>query len=303
MPGHSLIEQLLHQWDIGEIRLDASTNDVVVGEDAVSWYRGVLGERRVGSILNQLDASHTVLHSVPVGTGSTDIDHVVISRAGVFSINTKYSPGKKIWTGGYGLYVGGYSQPHVRRSVDEARRAADLLSEASGLTVPVTALLVFVDPGAIDRKAPAGGGPNEPEVRVLSDRDLRKVFTGRPIFSEEQVARITAAAERPGTWHRSPAVSTIGTHITREFEALELKLGTHLVGEYSAPKTISVSPPARVAAKTRKAAPIRPRETVQAQARLKCSQQATLQKLLSGLFLPVVGLAVAIIYTNAIIGG
>jgi hypothetical protein len=34
----------------------------------------------------------TVLHSVPVGTGSTDIDHIAIGPAGVFTLNTKYSP-------------------------------------------------------------------------------------------------------------------------------------------------------------------------------------------------------------------
>ncbi|MGV8896206.1 MAG: nuclease-related domain-containing protein [Rhodoglobus sp.] len=303
VPAHSLIEMLLHKWDIGEIRLDTSTNGVVVGEDAVSWYRGVLGERRVGSILEQLSDSHTVLHSVPVGTGSTDIDHVVIGRAGVFCINTKYSPGKKIWTAGRSMYVGSHKQPYVSNSMNEARRAADLLSKASGLTVPVTALLVFVDPGPITRKVAPGGSPDDPEVRVLADKHLIRVFMDRPIFSEEQTARITAAAVRPETWHRSPTTSTAGIHITREFEALETEVGSHLVGEYTVPTTISTTPAAPVSRKARKTAPIRPRESGQAKARLKCSRQATVEKLLSGLFLPVVGLALLWIYGSAIVGG
>lgn len=228
VPGHSLIDMLLHQWDIGTIRLDSSSHDVVVGEDAVSWYRGVIGERRVGDILALLNDSHTVLHSVPVGRGSSDIDHVVIGLAGVFTINAKYSPGKKIWSAGYGMYVDGHKQLYVRNSVGEARRAAALLSAASGLTVPVTALIVFVDPEVITHRAPAGGGPDDPEVRVVSDADLLRVFTDRRVFSEEQVARIAATAVIPETWHRSPAESTLGHHITREFEALEHAVGPHL---------------------------------------------------------------------------
>ncbi|WP_309620996.1 nuclease-related domain-containing protein [Salinibacterium sp.] len=298
VPGHSLIDMLLHQWDLGTIRLDASTNDVVVGEDAVSWYRGVIGERRVGTILGLLSDSHTVLHSVPVGKGSSDIDHVVIGRAGVFSINTKYSPGKRISSAGYGMYVDGRKRHYVRNSVAEARRAGELLSAASGLTVPVTALIVFVNPGPITHKAPAGGDAHEPEVRVLADDDLFRVFMDRPVFSEEQVERIAAAAVLPATWHRSPSESTVGDHITREFEALEEAVGPHLARAYTAPPK-APAPNARnrdrrpAASRSRPAAARRPSSR---------KRQSAFERLFRSLLLPVMGLVGFVMYVNSITG-
>src|SRR6187402_2325790 len=89
VPGQSLIEQLLVEWDQGHIRLGEMPGTVVIDEDARGWYWGVLGERRTASLLSTLDHQWTVLHSVPVGSGKTDIDHVAIGPGGVFTINTK----------------------------------------------------------------------------------------------------------------------------------------------------------------------------------------------------------------------
>jgi hypothetical protein len=230
VPGQSLIQELLRQWDLGTIRIEPSSDKLVIDDEAVSWYRGVVGERHVASILSTLGDSYTVLHSVPVGSGTTDIDHVVISDAGVFTINTKYSPGKDVWVAGRGVVVGGFKQPYVRNSLAEAHRAADSLSKASGLTVPVTALIVFVDPAKLTRKATAGAGEYEPDIQVISDRELKGTLGGRPEFSPEQISRIVAAAVEPSTWHSSPAASAPGSHFKKEFEALEAELGKRLDG-------------------------------------------------------------------------
>lgn len=235
VPGHSLIDELLRQWDVGAIHVDATSDAVVIDDEAVSWYRGVIGERRVATLLATLGDGHTVLHSVPVGRLSADIDHVVISPAGVFTVNTKYSPGKPVWSAGFGLYVDGHSQSYVRNSINEARRAGELLAKAAGLTVPVTALIVFVDPEYIDHKAPAGGSDGDPDVRVLTQDELLRAVSGRPVFSEEQVARIIEAAVLPQTWHKAPKLSTVGRHITREFEALEEAVGPRLARPVVAP--------------------------------------------------------------------
>ena len=178
VPGHSLVDELLRQWDLGTIRLDGDR--VVIDDEAVSWYRGVLGERRVASVLQSLDDRWTVLHSVPVGKGSTDIDHVVIGQSGVFTINTKYSPGKEVWVAGRGMYVGGHKQPYVHNSLSEAKRAAELLSDTTGLTVPVTALIVFVDPAKLTRKAAAGAG--DFESSLLDSSSMERPAVGRSGF-------------------------------------------------------------------------------------------------------------------------
>jgi hypothetical protein len=50
--------------------------------DNYSWYKGALGEI-VGRVLQRLGPEWTVLHAVPVGTATSDIDHVLIGPAGV----------------------------------------------------------------------------------------------------------------------------------------------------------------------------------------------------------------------------
>jgi hypothetical protein len=96
----------------------------------------VLGERLVAGKLALLNDGWTVLHSVPVGRGTTDIDHIAISDAGVFTINTKYSPGRDVWVAGRNLLIDGHKQSHVFSALSEARRASELLSRATQLTVP-----------------------------------------------------------------------------------------------------------------------------------------------------------------------
>jgi hypothetical protein len=67
-----------------------------------------------------------------VGRGESDIDHVVIGPPGVFTINTKFSPGKDVWVAGRGMYVGGAKQHYVVNALYEARRASTYLSRLHG---------------------------------------------------------------------------------------------------------------------------------------------------------------------------
>jgi len=228
VPGQSLIDELLRQWDAGTIHIDGATNGVVIGEDAEGWYRGVLGERRIAALLATLGPEWTVLHSVPVGRGSSDIDHVVIGPPGVFTINTKFSPGKTVWVGGYGLLVDGVKTRYVANALLEARRASTNLTKASGLTVAARGLIVFVEPARITEKAQPGGGEADPTIEVLSDDELLDELNRAREYSDEQIARIVDAAARPATWSDAVVASSDGAHVAREFEALELEVGPRL---------------------------------------------------------------------------
>lgn len=98
-----------------------------------SWFRGAVGEIAVGRILARLGPEWTVLHAVPVGAGTSDIDHVLI--------------------------------------------------EPKQLTL---------------KQSPA-------DVTVVTDRHLlRWLQRRRPVLTDEQVARIAAAAVVPTTWHNIP---------------------------------------------------------------------------------------------------
>ncbi len=292
VPGHALIDELLHQWDLGTIHVDERSNGIVIDEEAEGWYRGVLGERRVAAILDQLSAAQTqspwtVLHSVPVGRGESDIDHVVIGPPGVFTINTKFSPGKDVWVAGRGMYVGGAKQHYVVNALYEARRASTYLTRRCGLTVPVTGIIVFVDPNRITHKAPAGGGEADPPIKVVRDTELFNALLVRREFSDEQIARIVDAAIRPDTWSDSTTPSTLGTHVAREFQALEQEVGPRL----SLPRGVAR---AGVQSRSRQARPAAARSRQArppaARSSRRRPKRSRVERLFAELALPIAGL-------------
>lgn len=241
-PGHGLIERLLSEWERGRIHLgdDPTALEVEVEDGAESWYRGVLGERRVGEILSTLPPSWTVLHSVPVGRSTRDIDHVVIGPGGVFTVNTKYSPGRRVWARGMGLYVGDHATSHVRKARDEARDAAERLTSAIGRVVQVTGIVAFVDPGDMRIHPPVGD--EHTVVKVVRDSELLDHLHSRSPLNAERAVRIVEAAVRPETWHERPEASPrLGAHLALEFDALR----QHIEPGHDGPK-VPLKPTRRV---------------------------------------------------------
>lgn len=166
-----------------------------LGADARSWYRGALGEIEVGQILDELPG-WTVLHAVPVGTAGSDIDHVLIGPAGVFTVNTKNHSGQKIWVAGSRFLVNGQKQDHVRNSLHEARRAGKLLGARVGYPVEVTPLVVVVRPASLTVRSSTAAS-----VTVLDSRRLARWLGRRkPVLPAEQVTGIAAAASQLQTW-------------------------------------------------------------------------------------------------------
>jgi hypothetical protein len=296
VPGHSLVERLLAEWERGRIQFDGE--HATVDEEVRSWYRGVHGERRVAEELAKLGPDWLVLHSVPVGRGDTDIDHVVVGTPGVFVINAKFSPGKPVWAKGYGVLVDGHRTGYVPKAIAEARRASDALSKASGLTVPVTAVIAFVDPGPLSIKGRVGGDEYEPEVRVVRHVDLPRLIAGRPVFSAEQATSIADAAIQPLTWHSSPRPAS-ALSIAQEFSALEKAVGPALAGPSARASrdTVRRAPATREtpyrATRSRQAPP-RPRGRSR---RRKSFAERLIESLMS-LAVPIAVLVAAWIYFN-----
>ena len=166
---------------------------------AGSFAMGARGEREVGRKLNRWAAQNGwhVLHAVPVGQAGADIDHVVIAPFGVVTVNTKATK-TRVWVGEHGMTLGGKSVDYLRKSRAEARRAKRLLDRATGLEVPVQAVIVFT--GA-DQFSIRRGGP--PDVAVLAaPRALHGWLRKQPsVLASEQVDAIYQAARNPATWH------------------------------------------------------------------------------------------------------
>ena len=102
-----------------------------------AWRMGEKGEELVANELARLPDGWLVLHSIPVGDNGSDIDHLVIGPAGVFSINTKHHKNASIWVASNVFMVNGQRQPYLRNSRHEAARASRLLSVACAMPVKV----------------------------------------------------------------------------------------------------------------------------------------------------------------------
>jgi hypothetical protein len=188
-----------------------------LSDAARSWFYGTLGELEVARQLARLDSSWTVLHAVPVGSGMSDIDHVLVGPRGVFTINTKNHSGKRIWATGTGFLVDGHRERYIPSSLHEASRASDLITKSTGLRVPVTPLIVVVDPAAITG--------SWPDVRVLPSSGLLRWLKRRPReFADDTVASIVQAVVRRDTWSTSADEQIDAGELQRDFGKLRTEV-------------------------------------------------------------------------------
>ena len=129
-----------------------------VHTDERAFRVGAKGERLVGQQLDRLPPPWHMLHSITLSESGTDLDHLVIGPAGVFSVNTKYHPDANVWVAGGTFLVNGQRQDYVRASRAEGRKVARLLTRACGFEVEVTPVIAVV--GAADgfkvKEQPAG---------------------------------------------------------------------------------------------------------------------------------------------------
>ncbi|BDI22162.1 nuclease-related domain-containing protein [Herbiconiux sp. L3-i23] len=163
--------------------------------DARAWFAGAVGELEVARLLDGLDERWTVLHSVPVGKKGADVDHLLIGPAGVFPINTKAVRGS-VWVGRARILVDGHRENFVAKSEAEARRVHRALSDATGASLFVRPVLVFVDPRRMTvRELPSS-------VTVLQADDLLPWLSDQEeLYPASRVAELVDAADRETTWH------------------------------------------------------------------------------------------------------
>lgn len=169
---------------------------------------GLLGEQIVGQILDQLSSdSIRVFHDLEVrepGKKPWNIDHVVLTPAGVFAIETKTrrkprgtapdgQEGHKVIFDGQQLNFP-HAMGYDRHGLDQAQKNATWLSGKltglNGCGVPVTPVLVL--PGWwVDRKGKSS-------ISVFNAKECANFFTGRPptLSAERQRAIANQLEER-----------------------------------------------------------------------------------------------------------
>ncbi|MEY9950571.1 nuclease-related domain-containing protein [Leifsonia sp. EB34] len=201
-PGHAVIEAVLHEQSLAvpRTRLDVLFGLNALAPAARPWYAGALGELHVGQILASLPPTWKVFHALPVGTQTTDIDHLVVGPGGVFPVNTKHHRGQKIWLGERMVMVAGQRTDYIRNSVSEGRRVAKLVGKLGVEAGNVRPVICLVSPGPVTiRQRPAG-------VSVATDGELYQFLIRQPQRLDAlTVARIAQLFDNPGTWRTLPA--------------------------------------------------------------------------------------------------
>lgn len=159
-----------------------------------AWRRGAEGEEEVAFQLRKLGDGWHVIHSVPVGTGDTDIDHVVIGPPGVFTLNTKNHLGGRVSVNANAVYVNGTYQPYIAKSRAEGKRATKLLTAANGRDVAVHPVIVIMASDLRIKDSPDG-------VTVIGRRRIAKWLADHPpILTRDAVDTIYAVARKRSTW-------------------------------------------------------------------------------------------------------
>jgi hypothetical protein len=169
-----------------------------VKTDERAFRVGADGEEAVGARLDRLTKhGFRVLHSIPVGKGKSDIDHLVIAKGGVYPVNAKRHPGGNVWVGEKVILVNGQRTDYLRNSRYEAERVRKVLLAHLGVEVPVRAVLVFLTGTVV----PQVTIKQMPDVLVLDRMDIPGVFKRAPErISPEMIERLYGVARRSTTW-------------------------------------------------------------------------------------------------------
>lgn len=188
--GHAVLAHLSSRY---AARLRTGQGLVTTVDDLVSWAVGYLGEVRVGEVLAGLDGRWGVLHAVPLGVRSKDIDHLLIGPAGIFAINTKHHPGARVTVKGRdALYVNGIWKPYLKDARRDATAVGDLLTPAGPIDVQAVICLV---------EARLTATTTGEAVHVVDIDDLVPWLTSlRETLDGDSVDRAYAHAQRAGTW-------------------------------------------------------------------------------------------------------
>jgi hypothetical protein len=150
-----------------------------------------------------------VLHSVPVGSGRGDIDHVLIGPPGVVTVNvvtvnTEHHPGRVVRVDGDDLIVDRRPTERVPHARAEAERAARLLAAArggvDGAAPPVTAALAVI----AESVTTTPGGRLPQGVLVATPANLPRLVTALPaVLADAEIDELYAVARRLSTWTRA----------------------------------------------------------------------------------------------------
>jgi hypothetical protein len=218
VPAQSVIEELLGRQNTAPRSFFSRLfGRSPLAADDLERYRGAQGEIQVGAILAQLPPEWATFHALPLGTQSSDIDHLVVGPGGIFTINTKHHGGEDVEIGKHSMRVNGQPVAHLTSAEAEADRVMTLLRERMPLLPPVQPVIALVEPRQILVE-------EKPEhVKVVDARQLPRWLSGLSVMlSEPELDEVVDILDDPTTWGSPEQVESAPSadELQRRFEAL-----------------------------------------------------------------------------------
>jgi nuclease-like protein len=171
----------------------------------------------VAKALKSLGPQWTVLHAVPTGSDSSDIDHVAIGPGGIFAISTKDHTGQRVWVGDDSLLVNGHRTNHIANARFDAASAEKLFHSTAENPVKVTPVIAIVDPGSL------GFGKKRAKdvVVVRSSHLVRSITHHKRVLSEAEITSYAGMADGHGTLHTEAHILDDTLRHEQRFHRLE----------------------------------------------------------------------------------
>jgi hypothetical protein len=165
-------------------------------QSTTAWAKGAQGEQMLGAALDRLRIEGiAVLHDRRIPRSRVNIDHLVISSAGVFVVDAKRYGGKVerrdrggFFRSDYRLYVGGRDRSKlVSRMESQVKVVRQALKGSAGSAVPeVIPVLCFVDSEWGLFASPLRFG----DVRVLWPKLLGKLVRDKGDLSAKAISAL-----------------------------------------------------------------------------------------------------------------
>lgn len=159
-----------------------------------SWFKGMMGEYRVNTLLKSLPQAHYHLVknvTLPTTDGTTQIDHIVVSTFGLFVIETKNmkgwifgKAGQKQWTQQIYRYKKKFQNP-LHQNYKHTKTLEELLQLCPE---SIFSIIVFVGRSEFKTSLPDNVTYGRGCIDYIRSKD-------NPVFNQQQVAEIVATIQ------------------------------------------------------------------------------------------------------------
>jgi hypothetical protein len=197
---------------------------MVLSGEAMNWLRGVRGELEMARELGALGPDWLVLHSVPIGDRQSDIDHLVVGPAGVFTINSKRLIGRDVRVVGDRFTVDRYRRDYLKFADFEAKRVEKVL-RAAHLVAPIVPVIAVSGARSLRVKNPMWDGRHIGVERV--EKVPRRIRRRSDRLTPELAVRIAEVLIDPNRWTRQTPAQVDTAELRAAYESIDRGVTRH----------------------------------------------------------------------------